>query len=126
MKRQHDRHLWLFFAPRLSRNLIVSVWAARRDDGLDVLVSIVNVGALTAFTLLHASVVGYFVVRRGAPARTAHRVVPLFGAAVTIAVVAAASPLAKIVGAIWLGVGIVVGSVQARRVGGRASSAPTD
>ena len=87
---------------------IVSVWAARRDDGLDVLVSIVNVGALTAFTLLHASVVGYFVVRRRAPARTAHRLVPLFGAAVTIAVVAAASPLARIVGAVWLAAGILV------------------
>ena len=30
--------------------LIVSVWAARRDDGLDVLVSIVDVGALAAFS----------------------------------------------------------------------------
>jgi len=85
-----------------------------------VLVSIVNVGALTAFTLLHASVVGYFVVRRRAPARAAHRLVPFFGAAVTIAIVAAASPLAKMVGAIWLGVGIVVaarvksGAEQAR------------
>jgi len=87
---------------------IVAVWAARRDDGLDVLVSIVNVGALTAFTLLHASVVGYFVVRRRAPARTAHRLVPLFGAAVTIGVVAAASPLARIVGAVWLAAGILV------------------
>ena len=99
---------------------VISVWAAWRDDGLDVLVSIVNVGALTAFTLLHASVVGYFVVRRRAPARAAHRLVPFFGAAVTIAIVAAASPLAKMVGAIWLGVGIVVaarvksGAEQAR------------
>jgi len=53
-------------------------------------------------------VVGYFVVRRRAPARTAHRLVPLFGAAVTIGVVAAASPLARIVGAVWLAAGILV------------------
>ncbi|WP_449489218.1 APC family permease, partial [Streptomyces lavendulae] len=44
--------------------LVAAVWAARRDDGLDHLVSVVDIGALTAFTLLHASVVGWFVVRR--------------------------------------------------------------
>src|SRR5213076_3176479 len=49
--------------------LVVAVWAARRDDGLDMLVSIVDVGALAAFTLLHASVVGYFLVMRKGAAR---------------------------------------------------------
>ncbi len=88
--------------------LVVSVWAARRDDGLDVLVSIVDVGALAAFTLLHASVVGYFVIRRKGPARVAHRVVPVLGAAVTLAVLAAASTPAKLVGLAWLVVGMVV------------------
>ena len=44
--------------------LAVAVWAARRADGLPLLVSIVDVGALAAFTMLHASVVGYFVVGR--------------------------------------------------------------
>ena len=56
-------------ARRCSRGratLGVSVWAARRSDGLAVLVSIVDVGALGAFMLLHASVVGYFC-RRAAP-----------------------------------------------------------
>jgi hypothetical protein len=46
------------------------------------------------------------VVRRKGVARTAHRVVPLAGAAVTIAVLIAASPVAKIVGAVWLVAGI--------------------
>ncbi|RSS57713.1 APC family permease [Streptomyces sp. WAC06614] len=45
--------------------LAAAVWAARRDDGLDHLVSVVDIGALVAFTLLHASVVGWFVIRRG-------------------------------------------------------------
>ena len=88
--------------------LVVSVWAARRDDGLDVLVSIVDVGALAAFTLLHASVVGYFVVRRKGAARVAHRVVPVLGAAVTISVLVAASTPAKMVGLAWLAAGVVV------------------
>jgi amino acid transporter len=88
--------------------LAVSVWAARRDDGLDVLVSIVDVGALAAFTLLHCSVVGYFVVRRKGVARMAHRIVPIAGAAVTIAVLLAASSLAKIVALVWLAAGVLV------------------
>ncbi len=44
--------------------LVAAMWAARRDDGLDRLVSVVDIGALTAFTLPHASVVGWFAVRR--------------------------------------------------------------
>jgi amino acid transporter len=92
--------------------LVVSVWAARRDDGLDVLVSIVDVGALAAFTLLHASVVGYFVVLRRRPARLMHAIVPLLGAAVTIGVMAAASAPAKIVGGVWLAAGFIVAFVQ--------------
>jgi amino acid transporter len=91
--------------------LVVSVWAARRDDGLDVLVSIVDVGALGAFTLLHASVVGYFVIRRKGPARVAHRVVPVLGAAVTISVLAAASASAQIVGLVWLAAGLLGGQI---------------
>ena len=88
--------------------LVVSVWAARRDDGLDLLVSIVDVGALAAFTLLHVASVGYFVVRRKGAARLAHRVVPVLGAAVTLSVLAAASTPAKVVGLVWLAAGCIV------------------
>jgi amino acid transporter len=88
--------------------LIVSVWAARRDDGLDVLVSIVDVGALAAFTLLHASVVGYFIAKRRAPARAWHLIVPSLGGAITIWVLIGASTPAKLVGLGWLIVGFVV------------------
>jgi Kef-type K+ transport system membrane component KefB len=93
------------------------VWAARRDDGLDHLVSVVDVGALTAFTLLHASVVGWFVVRRmdGPPDRLRHLVVPVLGAGVLIAVIVEAARSAQIVGALWLGVGLVVLALQRGR-----------
>lgn len=94
--------------------LVISVWAARRADGLDVLVSIVDVGALAAFTLLHASVIGYFAVaRRGAP-RIAHRVVPVLGGLVTVWVIVEASPLAQIVGAAWALAGAGVFLAQRR------------
>ncbi|WP_030850348.1 APC family permease [Streptomyces sp. NRRL F-4474] len=97
--------------------LVAAVWAARRDDGLDHLVSVVDVGALVAFTLLHASVVGWFVVRRreGPPNWGKHLVVPVFGAAVTVTVIVEASRTAQLVGAVWLVVGLVVLFVQRGR-----------
>jgi amino acid transporter len=88
--------------------LAVSVWAARRPDGLDVLVSIVDVGALGAFTLLHASVVGYFVGQRRGVVRAAHYVVPTLGAMVTLWVIAEASPLAQLVGGLWTAAALVI------------------
>ena len=88
--------------------LAVSVWAARRPDGLDVLVSIVDVGALAAFTLLHASVVGYFLTQRRGVVRVAHYVVPVLGAAVTLWVIAEASPLAQMVGGLWTVAALVI------------------
>lgn len=105
--------------------LVAAVWAARRDDGLDHLVSVVNIGALTAFVLLHASVVGWFVVRRmeGVPSWWRHLVVPVLGAAALVAVIVEATTSAQVVGACWLAVGLVVVAVQGgRRTGGGEES----
>jgi amino acid transporter len=95
--------------------LAVSVWAARRPDGLDVLVSIVDVGALAAFTLLHASVVGYFVRQRRGVVRAAHHVVPVLGGAVTLWVIAEARPLAQIVGGLWTATALVILALRRER-----------
>ncbi|WP_411141204.1 APC family permease [Streptomyces sp. x-80] len=94
--------------------LVAAVWAARRPDGLDHLSSVVNVGALTAFGLLHASVIGWFRVRKRAevPSVLRHVVVPLLGLAVVVAVIVEASGTAQVVGGIWLMVGLVVLAVQ--------------
>ncbi|AZM55215.1 amino acid permease [Streptomyces sp. WAC 01529] len=103
--------------------LVAAVWAARRDDGMDHLVSVVDIGALTAFLLLHASVVGWFVVRPGRGRRGdgfswwRHLLIPVLGALIVVAVIWEASGSAQVVGAVWLGVGLVVLVVQgARRV----------
>ncbi|MFF0388793.1 APC family permease [Kitasatospora sp. NPDC004615] len=88
--------------------LVAAVWAARRDDGLDRLTSVVNVGALTAFILLHASVVGWYMVRGHSRDWLRHAVVPLLGIAVIVAVLVEASHTALIVGGIWLAVGLLV------------------
>jgi amino acid transporter len=95
--------------------LAVSAWAARRNDGLDLLVSIVDIGALGAFTLLHASVPGYFVLRRRGVSRAAHRVVPLAGIIVTLWVIAEASGTAKLVGLGWVGAGLALAASAGRR-----------
>ncbi|MGW6548112.1 APC family permease [Streptomyces massasporeus] len=102
--------------------LVAAVWAARHDDGMDQLVSVVDVGALTAFTLLHASVVGWFAVgRRGGPVIWwRHVLAPVAGAAITIAVIVEASGRAQVVGAVWLAVGLAVLAVQ----GGRRAVPP--
>ena len=100
--------------------LAISVWAARRGDGLSVLVSIVDVGALGAFVLLHASVVGYFVVRKFAAARAAHVAMPLAGIAVIGWVLAEASVVAQTVAGVWLAAGVVawlLGRGSARAAG---------
>lgn len=97
--------------------LIAAVWAARNDNGLDHLVSVVDIGALTAFILLHASVVGWYAVRRveGPPRILPHVVMPVVGAGVLVAVIVEAAESAQVVGAIWLAAGLVVLAVQWRR-----------
>ncbi|MBM3780830.1 MAG: APC family permease [Acidobacteria bacterium] len=98
--------------------LLVSVVAARRDDGLAQLVSLVDVGALAAFALLHASVIGYFVHRRLAPWGPPHVVIPLLGLAVTGWVLVEASPFAQALGLVWGGIGLLVAlGRRTRRLG---------
>ncbi len=84
--------------------LVAAVWAARRADGLDRLVSVVDVGALCAFALLHLSVIGWF---RGRGVWR-HGVVPVVGLGVVVAVIAEASAAARLVGALWLAAGLLV------------------
>ncbi|MFD7827425.1 APC family permease [Kitasatospora sp. NPDC059803] len=102
--------------------MAAAVWAANRDDGLDQLTSVVNVGALTAFALLHASVIGWYTVRHGSRDRVRHLLVPALGIAVIAAVVYEASTTAQLVGLIWLAVGLVVLGVQ----GSPAPGGPVD
>ena len=104
--------------------LCAAVWAARTAEGLDRLVSIVDMGALTAFCLLHLSVVGYYGLGRGGPASaTADRavspvrdwIVPLVGLGIMIAVIVTASDEAHAVGLVWLVAGLIVAYVLHRR-----------
>ncbi|MGP4015623.1 APC family permease [Saccharopolyspora sp. 5N708] len=93
--------------------LVVSVWAASADDGLEVLSSMVTVGALTAFILLHASVIGYFAVS-GRDRRASTVVIPAIGAVISVVVLVTASPLALAVAAGWLVLGVIVYVLRSR------------
>lgn len=99
--------------------LIVSVWAASAEDGLEVLSSMVTVGALTAFVLLHASVIGYFAVP-GRERRASTVVVPVIGGLISVVVLVTASPLALAVAAVWLVIGLITYFVRSRTTAERA------
>jgi amino acid transporter len=105
--------------------LVLAVWAARKSDGLDLLSSTVSIGALSAFVLLHASVVAYFVVRRRSTRYVVHLVVPVLGVACLVPIIALANENALVVGGCWLVVGLIVLLVQ-HRVARRRSMTPSD
>jgi hypothetical protein len=86
-----------------------------------VLVSIVDVGALSAFALLHLSVIGYFAVRRQAKASSLHIAIPMVGIVVTVWVLAESSRSAQVIGALWLALGLMVSAAARVR---DASSPP--
>ncbi|MER5863912.1 APC family permease [Kitasatospora sp. NPDC002040] len=96
--------------------LVAAVWAAGRDDGLDQLTSVVNVGALSAFGLLHASVIGWYTVKGDSRDWFRHLLVPLLGMAVIGWVLVEASTAAQWVGAAWLAVGLLVLVLQSPAV----------
>lgn len=80
-----------------------------------------DIGALTAFVLLHASVIGWYAVKQGSPNRLRYVLTPALGIAVTVAVIWEASHTAQVVGVVWLVVGLAVvflqqgGTVGSRR-----------
>jgi len=98
-------------------NSVLAIWAATRPNGLDTLVSVVDVGALTAFILLQAAVVGYFFLRRRAAQRSLgrHLLAPVIGGAILISITALASHRAQLVGLVWLLLGLLVATVQQHR-----------
>lgn len=91
-------------------DVVMATWAATQAEGLDHLVSIVDVGALVAFVMLHVSVVGYFWVRRRGADRSPwrHVVFPVVGAAILLLVLVNASRLALVIGLVWFVLGVVV------------------
>jgi amino acid transporter len=88
--------------------LALSIWAALKADGLDILSNMVTVGALVAFLLLHVSTYGYFMVKCRSKAWFSHLVIPLIGALIVCVLLVQANQLAQIVAAVWFVIGMIV------------------
>ncbi|NUO96962.1 MAG: APC family permease [Nonomuraea sp.] len=96
----------ILFVSALSIGL--GVWMSAQEDGVNLLSSLVNMGGLIAFIVLHLSVIVHYMVRRRSSNVWSHLVAPLIGMAILIFVIVNANILAQQVGLIWLGVGVVV------------------
>ncbi|MDX1888024.1 APC family permease [Mycolicibacterium sp. 050158] len=73
-----------------------------------LLTSLVTFGALTAYIMLHVSVLVHFGVKMKSRKIFAHYVSPILGAAVLIYALWSGSFNAKLVGLIWLGIGVLI------------------
>ncbi|HLL66725.1 MAG TPA: APC family permease [Micromonosporaceae bacterium] len=86
----------------------LGLYMASRADGIALLSSLINFGAITAFIVLHAAVVWHYLIRHRSRRIFAHLLLPVTGAAILVAVAINANVLAQRIGLIWLGLGVVV------------------
>ncbi|MEV5552369.1 APC family permease [Nonomuraea wenchangensis] len=83
----------------------LGIWMSLRDDGVGVLSSLINMGAMVAFVVLHVSVIVHYTLRGRSRAWWSHLAAPLIGMAILILVVINANVLAQVLGLIWLALG---------------------
>jgi amino acid transporter len=89
-------------------SLALGLYMNSREDGIALLSTLVNFGALTAFLLLHVSVVVHFVVRNHSRDWWRHLLVPVIGFGILFYVIINAKVAAQLLGFVWLGVGVVL------------------
>ncbi|SDM77838.1 amino acid/polyamine/organocation transporter, APC superfamily [Geodermatophilus siccatus] len=89
-------------------SLVLGLYMESREDGITLLSTLVNFGALSAFLLLHVSVVVHFVVRQKSRNWWLHLAVPVIGFAILAYVVYNAQVAAQELGFVWLVVGLVL------------------
>lgn len=83
-------------------------------DQVDILASLVSLGALSGFAMLHISVIVHF---KNSPQRSwfFHRMAPFLGLLVVFAVLTGMHEAAIWTGVVWLSLGIVYGTYLGRR-----------
>jgi len=89
-------------------SLGLGLYTASRDDGISLLSTLVNFGAMTAFLALHVAVVVHYVVRQGSRDWLRHLAVPAAGFLILLYVVINAKVAAQVLGFVWLGIGVLV------------------
>jgi amino acid transporter len=89
-------------------SLVLGLYMNSREDGISLLSTLVNFGALSAFLLLHVSVVAHYVVRQKSRNWWLHLAVPVIGFAILVYVVINAQVAAQTLGFVWFGIGLVL------------------
>ncbi|TDE57937.1 APC family permease [Nonomuraea mesophila] len=89
-------------------SLALGVFMSTRANGVGELASLVNFGAMSAFLVLHVSVVVHYVVKQRSTNWWAHLVAPVIGFAVLVAVVYNQNVAAQWVGGVWLAIGLAI------------------
>jgi amino acid transporter len=89
-------------------SLVLGVFLTTRANGITVMSTLVNFGAMTAFLVLHVSVVVHFVVRQGSRDWWRHLICPILGFVILFYVVINANIAAQRLGFAWLGVGLLI------------------
>lgn len=89
-------------------SLVLGLYMNSREDGISLLVTLVNFGAMTAFLVLHVSVVVHYVLRQGSRDWLRHLAAPVVGFLILAYVVINADVAAQELGFLWLGVGAVL------------------
>ena len=93
-------------------SLLVGLFFA---DRIDNLTRIVNFGALTGFVLLHLSVINHYFIRRRSGDWLRHMVFPVLGLSIILYVLYEMDRSAKILGASWIGIGVLYYLILASR-----------
>jgi amino acid transporter len=89
-----------------SLTLIIAVSAARVADGLDILVSLVNIGALSAFFMLHLAVIKVYFIQHKSSRIMLHLFVPVLGCLSIATIIVLSSGFSQLIALVWLAFGI--------------------
>ncbi|MEH0109780.1 APC family permease [Tersicoccus sp. MR15.9] len=95
-------------------SLVLGLYLVNQPNGLTEISTLVNFGALTAFSLLNIAVVWWFVIRQKSRRWFVHLVLPLIGLAILVAVIINANIAAQVLGVVWLVIGVVLAFVLLR------------
>jgi amino acid transporter len=114
LARVHTKYRTPYVGMLAAAGISLAIALAMRNL-VDELASIVNFGALSGFLLLHVSVLAKFAIGQRSKHWIAHRLVPIAGIAVVLAVFTGMSRLATELGISWLVVGVVYGLILKAR-----------
>jgi amino acid transporter len=95
-------------------SLVLGLFLVTQPNGLTEISTLVNFGALTAFSLLNIAVIWWFVVRQKSKRWFVHLVLPALGLLILIAVIINANIAAQVLGVLWLVIGVVLAIVLNR------------